>query len=286
MPEAAVKSLEDPDEVIEFPGTRARLVDIGDVTVGEIVTQPGWRWSTHVRPVVGGDWCQARHIGIMVSGRIGVRLMDGTDLEFKPHDVFDIPPGHDGWTIGDEPAVQIEWAGLRAFAGFLTGVRSRVLATLLFTDLVDSTAIAARLGDRRWRDLLSRHYESARAQLEQFGGREVDTTGDGLLARFEGPGLALHCAAAIRRAARRDGLAVRAGVHVGEVELVGNGIRGVAVHEAARIMSAAGADEILVSETTRALAGGSGLRFEDHGMHRLRGLDGEWRLARLGAEGD
>jgi hypothetical protein len=149
MPDAAAKSLDRPDEVVEFPGTRARLVDLGDLTVGEIVTEPGWRWSTHVQPVVGGEWCQARHIGIMISGRLGVRLMDGTELEFEPNDVFDIPPGHDGWTIGDEPAVQIEWAGLRAFAGFLTGIRSRVLASLLFTDLVDSTATAAQLGDRR-----------------------------------------------------------------------------------------------------------------------------------------
>jgi class 3 adenylate cyclase len=286
MPDAAAKSLDRPDEVVEFPGTRARLVDLGDLTVGEIVTEPGWRWSTHVQPVVGGEWCQARHIGIMISGRLGVRLMDGTELEFEPNDVFDIPPGHDGWTIGDEPAVQIEWAGLRAFAGFLTGIRSRVLASLLFTDLVDSTATAAQLGDRRWRDLLSRHYESARRELDRFRGKEIDTTGDGLLARFDGPGLALHCAVAIRRAARDDGLRVRAGVHVGEVELVGDGLRGVAVHEAARIMAAAGPDEILVSEMTRALAGGSGLDFEDHGTHALKGLDGDWRLARLLADGE
>jgi class 3 adenylate cyclase len=280
MPDAAFKSLEDPDEVIEFPGTRARLVELGDLTVGEIVAQPGWRWSTHVRPTVGGEWCQARHIGIMISGRLGVRLMDGTELEFGPNDVFDIPPGHDGWTVGDEPSVQIEWAGLRAWAGFPTGVRSRVLATLLFTDLVDSTATAAKLGDARWRDLLSRHYESARSQLERFRGKEVHTTGDGLLARFEGPALALHCAAAIQRHARHDGLRVRAGVHVGEVELVGAGVRGVAVHEAARIMAAAGADEILASELTWVLAAGSGLQFEEHGTHALKGLEGEWRLAR------
>jgi class 3 adenylate cyclase len=151
-----------------------------------------------------------------------------------------------------------------------------VLATLLFTDLVDSTGVAARLGDVAWREALSAHFESAREELERFGGREVKTTGDGLLARFEGPAPALHCAAAVCGIAGRAGLQVRAGVHVGEVEVVGNDVRGVAVHAAARIMAAAGPNEILVSETTRALA--AGLRFDDRGVHQLRGLPGDWHL--------
>jgi class 3 adenylate cyclase len=176
--------------------------------------------------------------------------------------------------------VQIEWAGIRAFAGFPTGIHSRVLVTLLFTDLVDSTAIAARMGDARWRDLLSKHFESARIQLERYRGREVDTTGDGLLATFAAAAPALQCAAAIARAAKAEGLEVRAGVHVGEVELVGRGVRGVVVHEAARIMGQAGAGEILVSDTARMFAG-SGLEFEDHGTYALKGLDGEWRLSRF-----
>jgi class 3 adenylate cyclase len=284
MPDALFKSLDESTDVIEFPGIRARVVELGDLTVGHIVSEPGWRWSTHVRPVVGGDWCQARHVGIVLSGRLGIVMDDGTTFEIGPNDVFDIPPGHDGYTVGEEPCVQVEWAGLRAFAGFPTGIHSRVLATLLFTDLVDSTAIAARLGDGRWRELLSRHFEAVRAELERFGGREVDTTGDGMLATFDGPARALHCAAAIRRAANREGLHVRAGVHVGEVELVGEDMRGVSVHEAARIMAAAEADEILVSDLTRALAGASGLRFEDRGTRMLKGLDGEWRLAAFLAE--
>ena len=279
MPDALFKSLGTPDDVIEFPGMKARIVELGDLTVGELVSEPGWRWSTHVRPTVGGDWCQARHVGIVLSGRLGIVMSDGTELEFGPHDVFDVPPGHDGYTVGDEPCVQIEWAGLRAFAGFPTGIHSRVLATLLFTDLVDSTEIAARLGDSRWRELLSTQFEAARAELERFGGREVKTTGDGMLATFDGPARALHCAAAIRRTANRHDLHIRAGVHVGEVELVGEDVRGVTVHEAARIMAAAGEDEILVSDLTRALAGASGLAFDDRGTHTLKGLEGEWRLA-------
>lgn len=281
MADALSKSLEQPDEVIELPGLVARTVQIGDVTVGLIASEVGWRWSTHVRPTVGGEWCQARHVGVILSGTLGVDFADGTSIELGPNTAFDVPPGHDGYTVGDEPCVQIEWVGLRAFSGFPTGIHSRVLATLVFTDLVDSTEIAARMGDGRWREVLSAHFESARAELERFGGREVKTTGDGLLATFEGPARALHCVAAIRRAANRDGLIIRAGVHVGEVELVGDDVRGKTVHEAARITAAAGRGEILVSELTRALAGSAGVAFEDRGAHELKGLDGEWKLYAL-----
>lgn len=284
MADVLAKSLENPDNVIEFPGMRARIVELGDLTVGELVSEPGWKWSTHVRPTVGGEWCQARHIGVVLSGRLGVRMRDGTEVEFGPNDVFDIPPEHDGFTVGDEPCVQIEWSGIRAFAGFPTGIHSRVLATLVFTDLVGSTTIAAQLGDTRWRELLSSHFEAARRELERFGGREVKTTGDGMLATFDGPARALHCAAAIRRDAQSRELQMRTGVHVGEVELVGEDVRGVTVHEAARIMSAADPDEILVSDLTRALAGASGLAFEDRGTHTFKGLDGEWRLSAFLAE--
>jgi class 3 adenylate cyclase len=279
MAEVTRGNLDRPDEVIEFPKIEAKLVELGDLTVGLLVSQPGWRWSEHNRPKVGGEWCQARHVGFVISGRLGLDFSDGTRAEIGPNDVFDIPPGHDGYTIGDEPCVQVEWTGLRAWAGFPTGVHSRVLRTLLFTDLVNSTEMANRLGDARWRQLLSEHFEHARAELERFQGREVTTTGDGIVATFDGPARAVHCAAAIRRRANADDLHIRAGVHVGEVELVGADVRGVAMHEAARIMAAAGTDEILVSELTRALAISTDLRFEDRGVKELKGLDGEWKLA-------
>jgi class 3 adenylate cyclase len=150
--------------------------------------------------------------------------------------------------------------------------------TLLFTDLVSSTVLAGRLGDVAWRELLSRHFEAARGELERFGGREVTTTGDGLLATFNGPAQGLRCAAAIRRAASREGLQVRVGIHVGEVELVRADVRGVAVHEAARIMATADQGEILVSEITRIVSLASGRVFEDRGIHPLKGLPGEWQL--------
>jgi class 3 adenylate cyclase len=276
--EHRVKSFAKPDEVLEFPKVKVRVVELGDITVGHFVNEPGWSWHDCIRPSVGGDWCQARHLGMVISGRLGIELEDGTIYEVGPDEVFDIPPGHNGWVIGDEPVVQVEWAGIRAFAGFPTGIHSRILVTLLFTDVVGSTALAAKLGDARWRELLSKHFESARAELERYRGREVDTTGDGLLATFAAPAPALHCAAAIQAAARAEGLQIRAGVHVGEVETVGQGVRGVAVHEAARIMGEAAGDEILASATTRLFAGPD-LAFEDRGVHTLKGLDGEWRLS-------
>ena len=286
MAEAVSKSFDRPDEVVDFPNIRTSIVELGDLTVGRQVSQPGWRWSEHVRPTVGGAWCQARHIGFVVSGRFGIELPDGARYQFDEGDVFDIPPGHDGFTIGDQPCEIVEWTGIRTFTGFATGVRSRVLATLLFTDIVDSTVRASELGDARWRHLLSTHFAALTVELERFGGRKVKTTGDGILATFDGPARALHCAAAIRRRAHAEGLPIRAGVHVGEVELVGDDVRGVTVHEAARIMAAAGPDEILVSDMTRALAGASGLAFEDRGTHALKGLEGEWRLAAFISESE
>jgi class 3 adenylate cyclase len=279
--EFQVKNFHSPDHVIRLPKFTAELVEVGELSVGLLVTQPGWRWSVDLRPEVGGEWCQARHLGVVLSGGVGVQMQDGRLLEFGPNDVFHIPPGHDGWTIGDEPCIQIEWAGLHTFAGLGSGLRSRALVTLLFTDVVGSTATARRLGDRVWRDLLTAHLEAVRAELDRFGGREVDATGDGMFATFDGPAPALHCAMAIRGSAARDGMRIRAGVHVGEVEFVGGRLRGIAVHEAARIMSKAGADEILVSETTRILALASGLEFDDRGAHNLEGLEGEWRLHAL-----
>jgi class 3 adenylate cyclase len=277
MIDLRLKSFAAPDQTIEFPLLKAEIIELGDFTVGYVVHQPGWIWSEHVRPSVGGEWCQARHVGVVISGRTGIRLEDGTTYEIGPRDVVDVPPGHDGWVIGDEPAVMIEWAGLHTFVGPALS-KGQALATLLFTDLVDSTTTAAKLGDRAWRELLTGHFAAARSALDRFGGREIHTTGDGILATFDGPANALRAAEAIRDTAARQGLRVRAGVHVGEVEFAGGDVRGVAVHEAARIMGKATAGEILVSETTRALTQPSGFAFDDRGAHMLKGLQGERRL--------
>jgi class 3 adenylate cyclase len=166
---------------------------------------------------------------------------------------------------------------------FLTGARTggatdRVLATVLFTDIVDSTKQSAALGDRQWRDLLDRHDAAVRRQLTRFRGREVKTTGDGFLATFDGPARALECARAIRDAARQLGIEVRAGVHTGEVEVRGDDIGGIAVHIAARVNALAADGEVWATRTVTELVVGSGLEFRDCGEHTLKGVPGEWRL--------
>ncbi len=276
-PPAGPKNLGEPDEVVRFPGYTEYIVEIGDLTIARVIQDPGWVYSRDMATIDEGRWCEAHHVGVTVSGRQGVVLRDGSRLEFGPDDVYDIPPGHDGYTIGDEPAVMIEWSGPRTFGG-RSSSRSRVLTTLLFTDLVGSTETLARIGDAAWRDVLSRHYEANRAVIERHGGREIDTTGDGMLAMFSAPAPAVRCAGGLRSSAFKEALHVRVGVHVGEVELVGGQVRGLAVHEAARIMAAAGSDEILVSEAVRLFAGASGLTFVDRGEHELKGLPEPHRL--------
>ncbi len=154
----------------------------------------------------------------------------------------------------------------------------RVLATVLFTDIVGSTPAAERLGDARWRELLEEHHRVVRKQLGLFKGKEVKMTGDGFLATFDSPGRAVQCVRAIRDGVRRLGLEVRAGLHAGECEVSGTDVAGIAVHIAARIQGLAGAGEILVSGTVHDLVTGSGLRFTDRGRHRLKGIEGDWPL--------
>jgi class 3 adenylate cyclase len=180
------------------------------------------------------------------------------------------------------------WAGspdadLDEIEEFLTGSRpsrepDRVLATVLFTDIVGSTERARELGDRRWRELLDRHDQLTRDRVEQFGGRFVKSTGDGMLATFDGPARAIRCAVELREGTARLGLEVRAGLHTGEVELRGDDVGGIAVHIGQRVAASAGPGEVVVSRTVTDLVAGSGLAFEDHGEHELRGIPGKWRL--------
>ena len=166
---------------------------------------------------------------------------------------------------------------------FITGVRhrpepDRVLATVMFTDIVGSTERAAALGDRQWRELLNNYYAAVRKELAAFRGREVNTAGDGLLATFDGPARAIRCACSVRARVRPLGLQVRAGLHAGECELIGDDVGGIAVHIGARVAATAGPDEVLVSSTVKDLVAGSGVRFADRGPHSLKGVPGEWRL--------
>jgi class 3 adenylate cyclase len=166
---------------------------------------------------------------------------------------------------------------------FLTGIRAvqaptRVLLTVLFTDIVGSTERAAAMGDAAWSDLLEAHHVRVRDQLARHGGREVATAGDGFLATFDGPARAVTCARAVGDAVRPLGLELRAGVHTGEVELVGDDIRGLSVHIGARIAALAGPGEVLTSRTVKDLVVGSGLVFEERGTHRLKGVPDEWQV--------
>ena len=168
-------------------------------------------------------------------------------------------------------------------AEFLTGHQAdvaddRVLATVLFTDIVDSTRRAAEMGDRDWHALLDAHDAVVRSQLARFRGREVNTSGDGFLAMFDGPQRAIRCAMAIRDAVQALGIEVRAGLHTGECEVRGDDIGGIAVHIGARVSALAGPNDVLVSSTLRDLVIGSGLEFEDRGAHELKGVPGEWHL--------
>lgn len=166
---------------------------------------------------------------------------------------------------------------------FITGTRhhlepDRVLATVMFTDIVRSTERAAELGDERWRELLSSYYAVLRKELTVFRGHEVNTAGDGLLATFDGPARAIRCAGSVREKMRPLGLQVRTGLHTGECELIGDDIGGIAVHIAARVAAIAEPDEVMVSSTVKDLVAGSGLQFADRGMHNLKGVPDEWRL--------
>jgi class 3 adenylate cyclase len=185
-------------------------------------------------------------------------------------------------------ADHMPWLGDQAAAldeieEFLTGVRphpalDRVLATVLFTDIVGSTELAADVGNRRWRQLLEDHNSVVRRELDRFRGRELNTAGDGFLATFDGPARAIRCAIGAREVVRQLGLEIRAGLHTGECELLGEDVGGIAVHIGARVAASARPGEVLVSSTVKDLVAGSGLQFEDRGTRTLKGIPDEWRM--------
>jgi len=172
---------------------------------------------------------------------------------------------------------------LDAIEEFLTGHlpahhSDRVLATVLYTDIVGSTEFMAQVGDRRWKELLAAHDALVQAEVERFRGRKVKSTGDGVLATFDGPGRAIRCSCAIREAVRPLGIDVRAGLHCGEIELRGDDVAGMAVHIGARVSALAATGEVFVSSTVKDLVAGSGIDFEDRGEHELKGVPGSWRI--------
>ena len=268
-------------DVRTIPRGRIDVVELDDTVVGRMTYEPGWRWPVDVQRIAGTDTCQYHHLGVTLSGRLRVQLPDGTELEIGPGDVFEIPPGHDAWVVGDEPWVSVDFEAMRTYGKQRGAQDERILASIVFTDVVDSTRRAAELGAARWRDLVGEHNRTASMAIDRHRGRLVKTTGDGVLAQFDRAERAVRGAAAMREAAHALGLEIRAGVHTGEVQMTGDDLRGIAVHTAARIMTVAGSGEILVSATVVDLLDSSGLTFEDAGIHELKGLHGARQLYRL-----
>jgi len=213
-----------------------------------------------------------RRIDVGGSRYLADRIPNAKYVELKGID-------HLPW-VGDSDAIADE------IGEFLTGTRhtaepSRLLATVLFTDMVESTNRAVELGDARWRALIGDHDRLVRGELARFRGREIDRRGDGFLAIFDGPARAMRCALSIVERVHELGIQVRAGLHTGELDLIESGVAGIAVHTGARVMSLAGPDEVLVTSTVRDLVAGSGLSFSDRGTHELKGVPGTWRILRV-----
>ena len=273
MPRLQRKALSTPDLVRTFPLGHVDVVNLDETYVARLTWEPGWRWSKDVKPVVQTASCENRHVGYVISGNLHVVMDDGTELDIRAGDAFEIPPGHDAWVVGEEPWDTVEFASA-AIYGAKPDENESVLATVLFTDIVDSTARLSQMGDVRWRGLLLQHNQAMRAQLDRYRGREVGTTGDGFLALFDGAVRAVQCARSMMTAIGDLDLEIRAGLHTGEVVIAGGQARGLAVHAAARVAALAGPGEVLVSSTTRDLLDGSGLAFVSRGEHELKGLAG------------
>jgi len=275
----------EPNDVRSFPHGRVEVVDLDDTVIGRMTYEPGWRWSVDVKPVAGSDLCQYHHLGITLSGRLRAQMPDGTELEIGPGEVFEIPPGHDAWVVGDEPWVSVDFEAMRTYGKAKDAPDERVLASIVLTDIVDSTRLATEHGPAGWRDLVGEHNRKASLAIDRYRGRLVKTTGDGVLAQFDSAERAVRGAAAVLEAAAGLGLQIRAGVHSGEVQITPDDVRGIAVHTASRIMAVAEPGAILVSATVMDLVDGSGLVFEDAGTHELKGLHGARQLYRLAEPG-
>jgi class 3 adenylate cyclase len=276
-------------------------------------------WIEGNEPSLADDPAAARHLAKLMRGTIGPGgsqagfvLHNTTDISailpsirvptlvlYRPENTTEFPENgpHLASKIPNSRLVALPgpdylpWAGeadalLGEVEEFLTGVRhvpesDRVLATVLFTDIVGSTQKAAEAGDARWKEVLASHNERAKVEIAKMRGTYVSSTGDGLLATFDGPARAVRCAEAIGEAVQDLGLEIRAGCHTGEVELMSDGVHGIAVHIGARVAALAGPAEVLVSSTVKDLVAGSGLSFEDRGEHELKGVPDRWRLYRV-----
>ncbi len=274
VPRLQRKGFGGPDEVRRFPNGIVEIVTLDEIAVSRFVFQPGWTWSKDVAPIAGTNSCQHRHVGYTISGRLGVRMDDGTTLSIGPGDAYEIPPGHLASVEGDVPWESVEFTSGHAYARSPEALGERVLATLVFSDICNSTAVLELVGDTEWTRIIREHNQRIRTVIDRFRGREIATLGDGFLALFDGAAKALMAAAAMDPAVADLGIRVRAGVHTGEVTFAGGQARGLVVHAAARVAALGGAGDVLVSGTTHDMLDGSGLSFEFRGAHELKGLTG------------
>ena len=278
MSPVEVRNLDEPEAVVSHPLAVTNQVRLAQTVVSRHVLQPGWTWEKHARPSVGTPSCELYHRGVVLSGRMGIRTDEGEELVVGPNQVFDLPPGHVTWVEGEDELVMVDWAG---GAGFdpQSGGEARVVATILFTDIVDSTARASEAGDASWKRTVAMHDDVVRGVLPEFGGREIETAGDSFLVAFQNVESALRCGLALVEALAAIELPIRVGIHSGEVVMSQDHVRGLAVHAAARIVDQARAGEVLVSSTTHELAeGATGLAYESRGRVRLKGLNREHEL--------
>ena len=279
MPENLVRSFDAPDDTRDFSKGILDLIKVGPLTFGRETLEPGWRWSVDVKPLAGTELCEFHHVGYQVSGRWICEDREGRQVEIGPGDIFDTPPGHDAWVIGDEPCVALDFQGIADWA--LRSTATRVLTTVLFADIVESTPMVERIGDAAWRRLLAQYREDVAVVLSEVGGTVVDTAGDGILARFESPGAAVRAAIGMGEVAMRLGIEARAAVHTGEVEVSGDVLSGLAVHIGARVLAQAGPGEIVVTATTRDLTADAGFDYVSRGAVELRGITGARELYAL-----
>lgn len=257
------------------------MVELGDRVVARQRFEPGWRWSTHLKEIAGTATCQSHHLGIAMSGRLHVETSDGVEMEVGPGEVYEIPPGHDAWVVGDEAFTAVDFEAMRGFAQLDPNQNRRTLTTILMTDIIDSTARAVELGEGRWQEVVRLHNERAERAIDNHEGRLIKTTGDGVIGLFDSAERAVRAGLAIGQTVADLGLKVRAAVHTGEIEMSAGDVRGVVVHATARMMALGGPDEVIVSTTVRDLLDGSALEFEDFGAHVLKGLPGERQLFRV-----
>ncbi len=272
------KSLSMPDEERTIPNGAVQIWEMGDFVVGKVTFNPGWRWSKDVKPIAGTEWCEYHHLAIVLEGTVRFMTPDGLEMEVGEGCLYEVPPGHDAWTVGDKPVVQYDFAGMRTFALPAAGRSERILATMVCTDVVDSTATAERIGPAAWRSMLAELNAETRRCIDKFRGQVVANTGDGLISIFDGAERAVRCASMISDAAAKLGFGLRCGVHTGEVERIPDNVRGVAVHILSRVTGLAAPGEVLVSGTTYELVADSVLHFEDRGEHELKGVTGARRI--------